>query len=73
MFGYRAGWRSAAALRAVFHVHPVARPFLAPDEGPTTHYAELSRQISLATHSSHGITKAPAGRASRKTRRWHPP
>lgn len=68
-----AGRRSAAPLRAVCHLHPVARPFLAPDEGPTANHAELSQQISLATHPGHGVTKVPAGRASRKTRRWHPP
>jgi len=73
MFRLRTGLRSAAARRAVFHVHPVARPFLAPNERPTANHAELSRQISLETHPSHEVTKVPAGRASRKNRRWHPP
>ena len=65
--------RSGGSAPSSISRSPSRAPISFARRRPTANHAELSRQISLATHPSHGITKALAGRASQKNRRWRLP
>ena len=49
-----------AAAGAKFHTLPVPRPFLAPGEGQAATGTALGRQIRLAAHAGHGVSRTLA-------------
>lgn len=61
---------SATAVRTIFDMLPIARPFFAPTEGQVALDADLGRQIPLFDHLGHE-TSFSAPCAWRK-RRTHP-